>query len=72
MKYFKILYDVFGVSVRWNPKYHMINNETGHMHLEHFSNCCDVVLVNCCIQDHQVEVLVKALLTYNKLRSSST
>ena len=69
MKYFKILYDVFGVTVRWNPKYHMINNETGHMHLEHFSNCCDVVLVNCCIQDHQVEVLVKALLTYNKLRT---
>ena len=69
MKYFKILYDVFGVSVRWNPKYHMINNETGHVHLEHFSNCCDVVLVNCCIQDHQVEVLVKALLTYNKLRT---
>ena len=69
MKYFKILYDVFGVSVRWNPKYHMINNETGHMHFEHFSNCCDVVLVNCCIQDHQVEVLGKALLTYNKLRT---
>ena len=69
MKYFKILYDVFGVSVRWNPKYHMINNETGHMHLEHFSNCCDVALVNCSIQDHQVEVLGKALLTYNKLRT---
>ena len=69
MKYFKILYDVFGVSVRWNPKYHMINNETGHVHLKHFSNCCDVVLVNCCIQDHQVEVLVKALLNYNKLRT---
>ena len=69
MKYFKILYDVFGVSVRWNPKYHIINNETGHVHLEHFSNCCDVVLVNCCIQDHQVEVLVIALLTYNKLRT---
>ena len=49
MKYFKILYDVFSVSVRWNPKYHMINNETGHVHLKHFSNCCDVLLVNCCI-----------------------
>ena len=69
MKYFKILYDVFGVSVRWNPKYHMINNETGYVHFEHFSNCCDVVLVNCSIQDHQVEVLGKALLTYNKLRT---
>ena len=68
MKYFEALYEVF-VSVRWNPKYHMINNETGHVHLEHFSNCCDVVLVNCSIQDHQVEVLVKALLTYNKLRT---
>ena len=55
--------------MRWNPKYHMISNETGHVHLEHFSNCCDVVLVNCCIQDQQVEVLVKALLTYNKLRT---
>ena len=69
MKHFKVLYDVFGVSVHWNPKYHMINNETGHMHLEHFSNCCDVVLVNRSIQDHQVEVLVEALLTYNKLRT---
>ena len=69
MKYFEALYEVFGVSVCWNPKYYMINNETGHVHLEHFSNCCDVVLVNCSIQDHQVEVLVKALLTYNKLRT---
>ena len=69
MKYFKLLYEVFGVSVLWNPMYHMINNETGHLHLEHFSNCCVVVLVNCGIQDHHVEVLVKALLTFNKLRT---
>ena len=65
--YYSMLYNVFSHSVYWNPMYPMVNNMTGHIRLEHSSHCHELILVNCCIEDHHLRLLVPALKTYNIL-----
>ena len=69
VKYYSMLYNVFGGCVYWNPMYSMVNNTTGHIRLEHSSHCHELILVNCCIEDHHLRLLVPALKTYNILRN---
>ena len=69
VKYYSMLYNVFGGCVYWNPMYSMVNNMTGHIRLEHSSRCHELILVNCCIEDHHLRLLVPALKTYNILRN---
>ena len=69
VKYYGMLYNVFGRCVYWNPMYPMVNNMTSHICLEHSSHCHELILVNCCIENHHLRLLVPALKTYNILRN---
>ncbi len=64
----QVLYEVFEDSLCWNPRYPLINNLSGHIRFIDYSNCSDLVLVNCGIEDHHIETLVKSLATYNQLK----
>ncbi len=64
----QVLYEVFEDSLCWNPRYPLINNLSGHIRLIDYSNCSDLVLVNCGIEDYHIETLVKSLATYNQLK----
>ena len=69
MQYFAILYETFKESVCWNPEHSMINNMTNHIRLVEVSSCSDIVLVNCGIDDKQVEKLIESLKSCKKINT---
>ena len=69
MQYFLKLYEIFEESVCWNPEHCMINNVTNHIRLVEVCNCSDIVLVNCGIDDKQVEKLMESLKSCKKIKT---
>ena len=69
MQYFLTLYEIFKERLCWNPKHYMINNISNHIRLVEVSNCSHIILVNCGIDDKQVEKLMEDLMSCKKLRT---
>ena len=69
MQYFMTLYEIFKESACWNPEHCMINNVSNHIRLGEVSSCSDIVLVNCGIDDKQVEKIMEGLKSCKKINT---
>ena len=67
MQYYLMLHEVFKENVCWNPEHFMINNISNHIRLVEVSSCSDIVLVNCGIDDKQIETIMEGLMSCKKL-----
>ena len=67
MQYFLTLYEIFKERLCWNPKHFMINNVSNHIRLVEVRNCSHIILLNCGINDKQVEKLMEDLKSCKKL-----
>ena len=69
MQYYLKLYEIFKESVCWNPEHFMINNITNRIRLVEVFSCSDIVLVNCGIDDKEIEKLMEGLMSCKRLRT---